>query len=65
MQKGRKVPYDQPGALAFLLDHKVESDDAFLDLLRFLGMKGVRRDPARLRELALSLAEQAAPASTS
>ncbi|MEV5886623.1 ParB/RepB/Spo0J family partition protein [Streptomyces sp. NPDC052020] len=62
VQKVRKVPYDQPGALALLLDRKVESDDAFFDLLQFLGMKGLQRDPARLRELALSLAEQAAHA---
>lgn len=54
----RKVPYDQPGALALLLDRKVESDDAFFALLQFLGMRGLQRDPERLRALALSLAEQ-------
>ncbi|MCW7946969.1 plasmid partitioning protein [Streptomyces hygroscopicus] len=56
----RKVPYDQPGALAMLLDVKVSSDDLFFDLLRFLSVKGLERDPARLRELAQSFVEQAA-----
>lgn len=55
----RKVPYDQPGALAMLLDAKVGSDDHFFDLLRFLSMKGLERNPARLGELARSLADQA------
>ncbi|MEU0645986.1 ParB/RepB/Spo0J family partition protein [Streptomyces umbrinus] len=55
----RKVPYDQPGALAMLLDTKVGNDDLFFDLLRFLSMKGLERNPARLGELAQSFAEQA------
>ncbi|MFF3488710.1 ParB/RepB/Spo0J family partition protein [Streptomyces sp. NPDC002701] len=58
-EAARKVPYDQPGALAMLLDTKVSNDDLFFDLLRFLSMKGLERDPARLGELAQSFAEQA------
>ena len=58
-EAARKVPYDQPGALAMLLDAKVGDDDLFFDLLRFLGMKGMERNPARLGELARSFAEQA------
>ncbi|MEU1458024.1 hypothetical protein [Streptomyces avermitilis] len=38
---------------------KVGSDDLFFDLLRFLSVRGLERDPARLGELARSLAEQA------
>ncbi|MET7458012.1 ParB/RepB/Spo0J family partition protein [Streptomyces sp. NPDC005574] len=56
----RKVPYDQPGELAMLLHTKMEADDAFFDLLRFLSAKGLKRDPARLGELARSFAEEAA-----
>ncbi|MFD7282325.1 ParB/RepB/Spo0J family partition protein [Streptomyces sp. NPDC059862] len=55
-----RVPFDQPGALAMLLDRRVETDDAFFDLLRILSMRGLERDPARLGELARSIAEQAA-----
>ncbi|MDQ0808657.1 ParB family chromosome partitioning protein [Streptomyces sp. B3I7] len=55
----RKVPYDQPGALAMLLDTKIESDETFFDLFRCLGIRGLERNPSRLRELARSLAEQA------
>lgn len=58
-EAARKVPYDQPGALAMLLDTKVGNDDLFFDLLRFLSMKGLERNPARLGELARSFAEQA------
>ncbi|TRO56333.1 hypothetical protein E4K73_47075 [Streptomyces sp. IB201691-2A2] len=58
-EAARKVPYDQPGALAMLLDAKVGSDDLFFDLLRFLSMKGLERNSARLGELARSFAEQA------
>ncbi|WP_221354286.1 hypothetical protein [Streptomyces beigongshangae] len=54
----RKVPHDQPGSLAMLLDAKVGSDDLFFDLLRFLSMKGLERDPARLGGLAQSFTEQ-------
>ncbi|MFF4044678.1 ParB/RepB/Spo0J family partition protein [Streptomyces sp. NPDC001816] len=56
----RVLPYDNPGSLTMLLDTKIESNDIFFDLLRFLSMKGLERDPARLGELARSLAEQAA-----
>ncbi|MER6847633.1 plasmid partitioning protein, partial [Streptomyces flaveolus] len=58
-QHARKVPYDQPGALAMLLDHKVPSDDHFFDLLRLLSMKALERDAARLDTLARSLLELA------
>jgi ParB family chromosome partitioning protein len=58
-QQVRKVPYDQPGALAMLLDHKVPSDDRFFDLLRLLSMKALERDAARLDTLARSLLELA------
>ncbi|MER6735939.1 ParB/RepB/Spo0J family partition protein [Streptomyces puniciscabiei] len=56
----RRVPYDEPGPLAMLLDRNIDSDDTFFDLLRFLCKKGVERDPARLAELAQAFAEQAA-----
>ncbi|MER6297679.1 ParB/RepB/Spo0J family partition protein [Streptomyces althioticus] len=57
-QRVRKVPFDQPGELAMLLDRRVESDDAFFDLLRILGEKALQRDSARLRDLARLLADQ-------
>ncbi|MDT0615355.1 ParB/RepB/Spo0J family partition protein [Streptomyces lancefieldiae] len=56
-QRVRKMPYDQPGALAMLLDHKVPSDDHFFDLLRLLSMKALDRDAARFDTLARSLIE--------
>ncbi|MGW2425888.1 ParB/RepB/Spo0J family partition protein [Streptomyces sp. NPDC001709] len=56
----RRVPYNEPGILAMLLDRNIESDDTFFDLLRFLSKKGLERDPARLAGLAQSLTEQAA-----
>ncbi|WP_030423329.1 ParB/RepB/Spo0J family partition protein [Streptomyces sp. NRRL F-5065] len=58
-ERVHKVPYDQPGALAMLLDHKVPSDDCFFDLLHLLSMKAFDRDPARLDTLARSLSELA------
>ncbi|MCL3998147.1 ParB/RepB/Spo0J family partition protein [Streptomyces lavenduligriseus] len=56
----RRVPYDEPGTLAMLLDRNIDNDDTFFDLLRILGTKGLQRDPIRLGELARSFAEQAA-----
>jgi ParB family chromosome partitioning protein len=56
----RRVPYDEPGPLAMLLDRNIDGDDTFFDLLRFLCRKGLERNPARLAELARSFAEQAA-----
>ncbi|GHE15645.1 ParB/RepB/Spo0J family partition protein [Streptomyces alanosinicus] len=56
----RRVPYNEPGSLAMLLDRNIESDDLFFDLLRFLSKKGLERDPARLAELVQSFAGQAA-----
>ncbi|MCC5480859.1 ParB/RepB/Spo0J family partition protein [Streptomyces barringtoniae] len=56
----RRVPYNEPGILAMLLDRNIDSDDTFFDLLRFLGKKGLERNPARLAELAQSFVEQAA-----
>ncbi|MER6958179.1 ParB/RepB/Spo0J family partition protein [Streptomyces sp. NPDC000618] len=56
----RKVPYDEPGSLAMLLDMNIPSDDVFFDLLRILSAKGLKRDPGRLHQLARSFAEQAA-----
>lgn len=53
----RRVPYDEPGPLAALLDRNILSDDVFFDLLRLLGEKGLVRNPGRLAELAQSLAE--------
>jgi ParB family chromosome partitioning protein len=55
-----QVPYDQPGALAMLLDHKVESDDLFFSLLQCLSVRALERDPARLDALARSVIEQTA-----
>lgn len=57
-QRVHRVPFDQPGALAMLLDRRIESDDAFFDLLRILGEKALQRDSARLRDLARLLADQ-------
>lgn len=59
-ERVHKVPYDEPGSLAMLLDTKIEEDDVFFKLLRFLGTKALDRDPARLKELAGFLAQQAA-----
>ncbi|MFC9057984.1 ParB/RepB/Spo0J family partition protein [Streptomyces sp. NPDC057074] len=59
-QQARKVPYDEPGALAMLLDVKIEKDDTFFALLRFLNMKALNRDRARLEELLRSFTEQSA-----
>ncbi|MFI8221475.1 ParB/RepB/Spo0J family partition protein [Streptomyces sp. NPDC085932] len=59
-QRVHKVPYDQPGALAMLLDRKIESDDVFFALLQLLGAKALQRDPGRLDEVARSLTELAA-----
>ncbi|MER7779658.1 ParB/RepB/Spo0J family partition protein [Streptomyces sp. NPDC096191] len=57
--RGRRVPYDEPGALAMLLDRKIEDDDIFFRLLQFLSMKATTRDPDRLREIARSFAGEA------
>ncbi len=56
----RRVPYDEPGSLAMLLDRKIESNDIFFELLRCLIKKGLERDPVRLAELAHSFTGQAA-----
>lgn len=56
----RRVPYDEPGPLAMLLDRNIDNDDTFFDLLRYLCKKGRERNPARLAELAQSFAEEAA-----
>ncbi|KUN16173.1 plasmid partitioning protein [Streptomyces corchorusii] len=56
----RTLPYDEPGPLAMLLDRKIESDDTFFDLVDFLGVWALKRDPARLGELAQRLVDQAA-----
>lgn len=56
----RRVPYNEPGPLAMLLDRNIAGDDTFFDLLRFLCKKGLERNPDRLAELAQSFAEQAA-----
>ncbi|MEV7811452.1 MULTISPECIES: ParB/RepB/Spo0J family partition protein [Streptomyces] len=58
-QAARTLPYDEPGSLAMLLDRKIESDDTFFDLIDFLGVWALKRDPARLGELAQRLADQA------
>ncbi|MFC8001286.1 ParB/RepB/Spo0J family partition protein [Streptomyces rochei] len=59
----RKVPYDEPGSLAMLLDKKVESNDNFFALLRFLGKKAADRDAQRLAELLSELSRHtSAPA---
>ncbi|MEW1681885.1 ParB/RepB/Spo0J family partition protein [Streptomyces sp. NPDC093594] len=55
--RARRVPYDEPGALAMLLDRNIESDDVFFTLLRFLSMKAASRDRKRLAELVRSFAE--------
>ncbi|MEU2282485.1 ParB/RepB/Spo0J family partition protein [Streptomyces sp. NPDC013178] len=54
----RKVPYDNPGELAMLLDRKIESDDVFFTLLEFLSRQGRERDAVRLSELARSIADR-------
>ncbi|MFE9359868.1 ParB/RepB/Spo0J family partition protein [Streptomyces olivaceoviridis] len=59
-QPTRTLPYDEPGPLAMLLDRKIESDDTFFDLIDFLGVWALKRDPARLGELAQRLVDQAA-----
>ncbi|MER6470993.1 ParB/RepB/Spo0J family partition protein [Streptomyces collinus] len=56
----RKVPYDEPGPLAMLLDTKIDSDDTFFALLRILIQKGLERDSARFGDLVRSLGEQVA-----
>ncbi|MFF7242181.1 ParB/RepB/Spo0J family partition protein [Streptomyces collinus] len=56
----RKVPYDEPGPLAMLLDTKIASDDTFFILLRILTQKGLERDPGRFGELVRSLSDQVA-----
>ncbi|MER6075393.1 ParB/RepB/Spo0J family partition protein [Streptomyces sp. NPDC001817] len=56
----RRVPYNEPGPLAMLLDRNIPGDDTFFDLLRFLCKKGLERNPDRLAELAQSFTEQAA-----
>ncbi|MDO0929994.1 ParB/RepB/Spo0J family partition protein [Streptomyces sp. TG1A-8] len=58
VSRPRQVPYGEPGPLAMLLDAKIPSDEIFFDLLRFLGARGLKRNPARLGELARSLSEQ-------
>lgn len=59
-RRAPQVPYGEPGSLAMLLDKKIEDDDIFFQLLQFLGMKATTRDPARLRALARTFAEQPA-----
>ncbi|MET8769207.1 ParB/RepB/Spo0J family partition protein [Streptomyces sp. NPDC004658] len=59
-QPVRRLPYDEPGSLAMLLDQKIEDDDVFFDLIRFLGLRALQRDPARLGELGRFLADQPA-----
>ncbi|MFF4693199.1 hypothetical protein [Streptomyces sp. NPDC001307] len=41
-----------------LLAQKIEDDDVFLALIRFLGLHALQRDPARLGELGQFLAGQ-------
>ncbi|WP_395576616.1 ParB/RepB/Spo0J family partition protein [Streptomyces sp. BK79] len=53
----RRIPYDEPGTLAMLLDRKIESDENFFALLRFLSVKAASRNPHRLAELVQSLTE--------
>ncbi|MFF8432405.1 ParB/RepB/Spo0J family partition protein [Streptomyces sp. NPDC016566] len=55
-----RVNYNQPGALASLLDTKIESNDNFFTLLKCLHTAALRRDPGRLKELADSTAARAA-----
>ncbi|POX64425.1 plasmid partitioning protein [Streptomyces sp. Ru62] len=57
-QPVRRLPYDEPGSLAMLLDQKIEDDDVFFDLIRFLGLRALQRDPVRLGELGRSLGDQ-------
>ncbi|MFB7504676.1 MULTISPECIES: ParB/RepB/Spo0J family partition protein [Streptomyces] len=59
----RKVPYDEPGPLAMLLDAKVQNNDHFFDLVRFLNEKAIRRDPVRYAEMVRSIEQLAAEAS--
>jgi ParB family chromosome partitioning protein len=59
-QAPRKLPYERPGELALILDRKVDDEDGFFDLLHLLGQRGLERNPARLGQIAHSLAEQAA-----
>ncbi|WP_121713153.1 ParB/RepB/Spo0J family partition protein [Streptomyces sp. E5N91] len=54
----RRVPYDEPGRLAMLLDQKIESDETFFALLRFLGVKAASRDPRLFTDLVQSLTEE-------
>ncbi|GAB1340338.1 hypothetical protein ACE1SV_69280 [Streptomyces sp. E-15] len=54
----RTLPYDEPGSLAILLDRKIESDDTFFDLVDFLSVRALQRDPARLGALARRLVDQ-------
>ncbi|MEU3838450.1 ParB/RepB/Spo0J family partition protein [Streptomyces sp. NPDC028635] len=56
----RPLPYDEPGYIAMLLDQKIPSDDTFFDLIDFLSVKALQRDPARLGELAQRLVDQIA-----
>ncbi|MGW2031770.1 ParB/RepB/Spo0J family partition protein [Streptomyces sp. NPDC001761] len=58
-QTARTLPYDEPGPLAMLLDRKIENDDTFFGLIDFLGVWALKRDPARLGELAQRLVDQA------
>ncbi|MGW2210763.1 ParB/RepB/Spo0J family partition protein [Streptomyces sp. NPDC001781] len=53
-QKPRRLPYDEPGSLALILNTKITSDDSFFQLLNYLLRKGQERDAARLRRLARS-----------
>jgi ParB family chromosome partitioning protein len=53
----RKVPYNEPGTLAMLLDRNMPADDTFFELLEFLSTKGLERDG----ELARRFAERAVP----
>jgi ParB family chromosome partitioning protein len=63
-QAPRRVPWENPGELVLLLDHKVEGDDAFFDLFQLFGARALERDAARLGRLAQALAEQAAARTT-
>lgn len=56
----RKIPYDEPGTLAMLLDRKIESDENFFALLWFLSVKAASRNPHRLADLVQSLTEDLA-----
>ncbi|MFJ9729715.1 ParB/RepB/Spo0J family partition protein [Streptomyces sp. NPDC101209] len=61
-QEPRRMPYDHPGQLAVLLDQRIKEDEVFFTLLRALNKVALRRDPARLRDLAEASIEQAAEA---